>query len=65
MLVLSRKPGETIVIGDNIRVTVVTIHGNRVRLAVTAPDGAVIRRGGPDDAYPPCGQASATDPPKE
>jgi carbon storage regulator len=49
MLVLSRKPGEAIVIGDNIRVTVVTIHGNRVRIAVTAPDGAVIRRGGPDD----------------
>jgi len=37
MLVLSRKPGEEIVIGDNIRVTIVAIRGKLVRLGFTAP----------------------------
>ena len=37
MLVLSRKPGEEIVVGDNIRLTVVAIRGNQVRLGITAP----------------------------
>jgi len=37
MLVLSRRKGESIVIGDQMRVTVVEIHGRRVRLAIDAP----------------------------
>jgi carbon storage regulator len=37
MLVLTRTQGETIVIGDDIRVTVVAVHGSKVRLGVTAP----------------------------
>lgn len=37
MLVLSRKIGETILIGDSIELTVVAIHNNRVRLGVKAP----------------------------
>jgi carbon storage regulator len=37
MLVLSRKPGEELVIGDNIRLTVVAIRGGQVRLGITAP----------------------------
>jgi carbon storage regulator len=62
MLVLTRKAGEAIRIGDDICLTVVAIQGNRVRLAVTAPAGAHIRRGEPDDlADPPCGQGSPTD----
>ena len=44
MLVLSRKPGEEVVIGDNIRLTVVAIHGNRVQLGFTAPSSVAIRR---------------------
>jgi len=44
MLVLSRKIGEEIVIGDNIRVTVVAIRGNQVRLGFTAPDDVTIHR---------------------
>ena len=37
MLVLSRRIGEEIVINDNIRVTVVAVKGDRVRLGVVAP----------------------------
>lgn len=37
MLVLSRKLGEEIVVGENIRLTVVSIRGNQVRLGFTAP----------------------------
>lgn len=37
MLVLSRRIGEEIVIGDNVRVKVVSASGSKVRLAVCAP----------------------------
>ena len=37
MLVLSRKPGERIIIGDDITVTVVRIGPNTVRLGIDAP----------------------------
>lgn len=37
MLVLSRKVGEKIILGDNIVVTVVEVKGNRVRIALDAP----------------------------
>jgi len=45
MLVLSRMPGETILIGNGIAVTVVEVKGNRVRLAFDAPDQVRILRG--------------------
>lgn len=44
MLVLSRKVNEEIVIGNNIKVTVVRVDGNRIRLGITAPDDVTIRR---------------------
>jgi carbon storage regulator len=44
MLVLNRKPGEKIVIGDAITLTVVEIRGNRVRLAFDAHDQVRILR---------------------
>jgi len=37
MLVLSRKRGERIVIGSNVVLTVVDVHGDRVKLAFDAP----------------------------
>jgi carbon storage regulator CsrA len=45
MLVLSRKPGEKVVIGNGITITVVEVQGNRVRLAFDAPDQVRILRG--------------------
>lgn len=44
MLVLSRKLGEQVMIGDNVCVTVVAIRGHRVRLGVSAPEEVSIRR---------------------
>ena len=44
MLVLSRKVGETILIGDNIAVTVVQVGPGSVRLGVVAPQDVVIMR---------------------
>lgn len=37
MLVLTRHPNESILIGDSIRVTVVDIRGDKVRLGIDAP----------------------------
>ena len=45
MLALSRMPGEKVVIGNGITVTVVEVHGNRVRVGIAAPDHVRILRG--------------------
>ncbi|HLN28133.1 MAG TPA: carbon storage regulator [Gemmataceae bacterium] len=37
MLVLSRKPGEKLVIGSGVTVTVLEVQGNRVRVGIDAP----------------------------
>lgn len=44
MLVLSRKPSEAIVIGDNIRIKIVKVDRNQVRLGIEAPDDVLIVR---------------------
>jgi carbon storage regulator len=44
MLVLTRKAGEQIVVNDAIRVTVVAIQGDRVRLGITAPRETLVDR---------------------
>jgi len=44
MLILSRKPEERILIGDDIVVTVVKIGANTVRIGVTAPKDVRILR---------------------
>lgn len=44
MLVLTRKTNERIVIGDNVRITVVGIRGNHVRLGIEAPPEVTILR---------------------
>lgn len=44
MLVLTRKMGETITIGDHIRIKVVEMKGNQVRLGIEAPGDMRIYR---------------------
>jgi carbon storage regulator len=44
MLVVTRRPGEALVIGDGIRVVVLSVDGDRVRLGIDAPKDVPIRR---------------------
>ena len=44
MLVLSRQRDETIMIGDDIEITVVDIRGDKVRLGITAPSVVPVHR---------------------
>jgi carbon storage regulator len=44
MLVLSRKKNESIIINDNIVVTVVEIRGDKVRLGIVAPKSVTVHR---------------------
>lgn len=44
MLVLTRKKGEEILIGDDIVVTVIEVRGDSIRIGIEAPAGVVIHR---------------------
>lgn len=44
MLVLSRQRDETIMIGDDVEITVVDIRGDKVRLGITAPTHVAVHR---------------------
>ena len=72
MLVLSRKVGETILINDAIRVTVVQAANGRIRLGIDAPPEVIVLReelttsrfnsspskNGKPEALPPCARLS-------
>ncbi len=44
MLILTRRVGETVVIGDNVDITVLGVKGNQVRLGVKAPREVSVHR---------------------
>ena len=44
MLVLSRQRDETIVIGDSIRITIVEVRGDKVRIGIDAPKDVTVHR---------------------
>ncbi len=44
MLILTRRVGETLVIGDNVKITVLGVKGNQVRVGVDAPKEVSIQR---------------------
>ncbi len=60
MLILTRRVGETLMIGDDVQVTVLAVKGNQVRIGVNAPKDVAVHReeiydriqrekGGPDE----------------
>jgi carbon storage regulator len=44
MLILTRRVGETLMVGDEITVTVLGVKGNQVRLGVNAPKNVAVHR---------------------
>ena len=44
MLILSRKPGEVVRIGDDITITILATKGNQVRIGINAPENVVVHR---------------------
>ena len=44
MLILTRRVGESLMIGDNVNVTVLGIRGNQVRIGVNAPKDVAVHR---------------------
>jgi carbon storage regulator len=44
MLVLSRQKDESIIIGDDVEVTIVDVRGDKVRLGITAPKEITVHR---------------------
>ena len=44
MLVLSRQKDESIIIGDNVEITIVDVRGDKVRLGITAPKDISVHR---------------------
>ena len=44
MLILSRRSGETLTIGDEVTVTVLSVKGNQVRIGINAPREVAVHR---------------------
>jgi len=44
MLILTRRVGETLIIGDDVTVTVLGVKGNQVRIGVDAPKSVSVHR---------------------
>ena len=58
MLVLTRKPGEQLVIGQDIQVVVLSVRGKRVKLGITGPATAPVCRGELRRRVPPLADVS-------
>ena len=44
MLILTRRVGETIMVGDEVQVTVLGIKGNQIRIGINAPQEIAVHR---------------------
>ena len=44
MLILARKPGESLYVGDDIRITVLSVQGKQVKIGITLPPDKVVYR---------------------
>lgn len=60
MLILTRRVGETVMIGDDITVTVLGVKGNQVRIGTTAPEEVAVHR---EEVYEQVKRQDASDAP--
>jgi carbon storage regulator len=44
MLILTRRPGESLLIGDDIEITLINVEGNQVKVGIRAPHDIAILR---------------------
>ena len=44
MLILTRRVGETIMVGDEVKVTVLAVKGNQIRIGINAPQEIAVHR---------------------
>lgn len=44
MLILTRRIGETLMVGDNVSVTVLRVNGNQVKIGIEAPSDVAVHR---------------------
>lgn len=44
MLIVTRRMGESVMIGSDVTVTVLSIKGNQVRIGIAAPDSVAVHR---------------------
>ena len=44
MLILTRRIGETLIVGDDVNITVLGVKGNQVRLGINAPKDVTVHR---------------------
>jgi carbon storage regulator len=44
MLILTRRVGQTVIVGNDVTVTIVGVKGNQIRLAISAPKNVSIHR---------------------
>lgn len=44
MLILTRRIGETLMVGDDVKITVLGVNGNQVRIGVDAPKNVEVHR---------------------
>ncbi len=57
MLILTRRPGEAIRIGDDVEIYVVAVNGNQIRLGIKAPKSVPVHR---EEIYARINAQSAT-----